>query len=73
MDGYELARRLHDTSGLEHVQLVAITGYGLPSDFAKSKAAGFAAHLVKPIVVDEVQAVIESLIVAARTSVLPSP
>ena len=73
MDGYELARRLHETDGLGDVQLVAITGYGHATDIAKSKAAGFAAHLVKPIGIDDVQAVIESLVLTARTSPLPAP
>ena len=71
MDGYELARKIRDTPDLAHVQLVAITGYGLPTDIEKSKAAGFAAHLVKPIKVDEVQEVIETLVAAARTKSLP--
>ncbi len=71
MDGYELARRLHEIAGLANLQLAAITGYGQATDIAKSKDAGFAAHLVKPIGIDEVQAVIESLVVAARTTQLP--
>jgi signal transduction histidine kinase/CheY-like chemotaxis protein len=71
MDGYELARRLREL--YTQVQLVAITGYGQPTDIAKSKDAGFAAHLVKPFGIDEVLVVIDSLVVAARTSVLPTP
>ena len=47
MDGYELARRLR----AEHpaVRLVAVTGYGQASDRTRSHAAGFDAHLVKPV------------------------
>jgi PAS domain S-box-containing protein len=48
MDGYELGRRLHAVPGLEKVQLVALTGYGQEEDHERSRAAGFAAHLVKP-------------------------
>jgi len=51
MDGYTLARELlrrHPAGP----QLVAISGYGQPSDRARSAAAGFAAHLVKPIDID---------------------
>jgi CheY-like chemotaxis protein len=47
MDGYELARRLR----LEFptVRMVAVTGYGQASDRTRSRAAGFDAHLVKPV------------------------
>jgi CheY-like chemotaxis protein len=46
--GYELGRRLHALPGLEKVRLVALTGYGQEEDHERSRAAGFAAHLVKP-------------------------
>jgi signal transduction histidine kinase len=59
MDGYELARRLREDD--DGVQLVAVTGYGHPSARTRSKDAGFAAHLVKPITIDEVEAAIARL------------
>jgi CheY-like chemotaxis protein len=34
---------------MEKVVLIAVTGYGQPADQERSKAAGFAYHLVKPI------------------------
>jgi CheY-like chemotaxis protein/two-component sensor histidine kinase len=46
MDGYEVARAIR-TRGRRSV-LVALTGYGEPSDVARSRDAGFAHHLVKP-------------------------
>ena len=61
MDGYELAKRLQDHPELKQLRLVAITGYGQDSDRTQSKAAGFAAHMVKPINVDRVHALIEEL------------
>jgi PAS domain S-box-containing protein len=51
MDGYEVARRLrraHPTG----LRLLALTGYGQSSDYARSREAGFDAHLVKPIDID---------------------
>ena len=66
MDGYELARRLHAIRGLERLKLVAITGYGQPSDRERSAAAGFDEHLVKPVSIDAVQAAIERLTGGAR-------
>jgi signal transduction histidine kinase/DNA-binding response OmpR family regulator len=61
MDGYELARRLHDDPGLRRVPLVAVTGYGQPSDRQRSEAAGFDAHLVKPVDIERLAALIRQL------------
>ena len=61
MDGYELARRLHDDPGLRRVPLVAVTGYGQPSDRRRSEAAGFDAHLVKPVDIERVGSLIRQL------------
>ena len=47
-DGYELARLLREQHGPE-LKLVALTGYGQDSDRQLSLAAGFAAHLTKPV------------------------
>ena len=49
MDGYEVAQRVRERSDLQHVRLVALTGYGAPSDIAAAHDAGFDAHLVKPV------------------------
>ena len=51
MDGYELARKLRLIEGLEHIRLVALTGYGTESDRKRSYEAGIDEHLVKPIAV----------------------
>ncbi len=61
MDGYELGRRLHDLPGLTGLRLVAITGYGQASDLEHSRAAGLAAHLVKPISIATVLATLDRL------------
>ncbi|MBA3455252.1 MAG: response regulator [Deltaproteobacteria bacterium] len=61
MDGYELGRRLREIPGLEQIRLVAVTGYGQPSDLERSEAARFAAHLVKPISIERLHATIEEL------------
>ncbi len=49
MDGYELARRLRGEPALSRVRIIAITGYGQRADRERSRAAGFDAHLVKPV------------------------
>jgi CheY-like chemotaxis protein/two-component sensor histidine kinase len=61
MDGYELARRLRAQPGGKVTRLIAVTGYGQPSDRAKAKDAGFDAHLVKPVSPDRLEALIASL------------
>lgn len=47
MNGYELATKLRAAGS--SCRLVALTGYGLAEDRAKSHACGFEQHLVKPI------------------------
>jgi signal transduction histidine kinase/ActR/RegA family two-component response regulator len=49
MDGYEVAKRLRETAGLEKLKLVAVTGYGEDANRAMSLAAGFDLHTVKPV------------------------
>ena len=53
MDGYELAIRLRAITGLAALRLIAVTGYGQESDRRRSGMAGFDAHLVKPVPLDE--------------------
>jgi PAS domain S-box-containing protein len=60
MDGYELARKIRTTPGLRNAYLVAVTGYGQPTDHERSRAAGFDAHLVKPVLAETLQEVLES-------------
>jgi CheY-like chemotaxis protein/nitrogen-specific signal transduction histidine kinase len=48
VDGYEVGRRLRQRLG-SRVRLVALTGYGQPRDRARSAAAGFDEHVVKPV------------------------
>jgi signal transduction histidine kinase len=49
MDGLEVARRLRCDLGLTESLLVAVTGYGHDDDRRRSEDAGFNAHLVKPV------------------------
>jgi PAS domain S-box-containing protein len=54
LDGYELAARLRALLGAHPCRLIALSGYGQDSDKARSAAAGFERHLVKPITPDQV-------------------
>lgn len=49
LDGYEVARRIRWRPEGQRIVLVALTGYGTADDHARSQAAGFDAHLVKPV------------------------
>ena len=55
--GYEVARAVRGTPGLEKVLLVATTGYGGEADQQKSAEAGFDAHLTKPASPDQIAGV----------------
>jgi CheY-like chemotaxis protein len=48
IDGFEVCRRLRE-EGLASALIVALTGYGQEADRNRSLAAGFDAHLVKPV------------------------
>jgi len=41
--------------------LVAMTGYGRPEDISRSREAGFDDHLVKPVEMDALQALLRRL------------
>jgi two-component system CheB/CheR fusion protein len=59
MDGYELARQLRCAYPVGQ-RLIAITGYGQPSDRVRSRDAGFIAHLVKPVEIETLLPFLES-------------
>ena len=60
MTGYEVAQKIRENAELAGVMLVALTGYGAPSDVAAAHAAGFDAHLIKPVQVETIQAILAS-------------
>jgi CheY-like chemotaxis protein len=59
LDGYEVARALRRSEGVLCPLLVAVTGYGQPSDRCRALAAGFDAHLVKPVELEQLTALID--------------
>jgi CheY-like chemotaxis protein len=52
IDGHEVARRIRAQLGEEGIFLVALTGYGGEADEERSRAAGFNAHVTKPVELD---------------------
>jgi CheY-like chemotaxis protein len=57
IDGYEVARRLRASIG-PNPFLVALTGYSQPEDRERALAAGFDAHLTKPVDLATLQALL---------------
>ncbi len=63
MSGHELAQRLKTRcSSQRDVRLVAVTGYGDERRRQRSEQMGFDAHLVKPVVLSQLQQTIDSVL-----------
>lgn len=62
LNGYEVARLLRKTDSLQGAILVALTGWGDQKDRERSKQAGFAYHITKPINANELQRVLSETI-----------
>jgi PAS domain S-box-containing protein len=66
IDGNELARRLRAGPMARNAVLVAVTGYGQEQDRAQTAAAGFDHHLVKPVDIAKLQAILAAVRTPAR-------
>jgi CheY-like chemotaxis protein len=55
LNGWEVGRRLRQQEGPRPVLLVAVTGHAREQDQARSREAGFDAHLPKPCDPEELQ------------------
>jgi two-component system CheB/CheR fusion protein len=49
MDGYRVAQRIRKSADNNDIYLIALTGYGQTADIQKTEAAGFDAHITKPV------------------------
>jgi CheY-like chemotaxis protein len=58
-DGYQLMTELRALQ--PHLQGIAISGYGMDEDLQRSTAAGFTAHLVKPVSITAVERALAGL------------
>jgi PAS domain S-box-containing protein len=58
IDGYELARRLRALPATANATLIALTGYGQDQDRSRSRRAGFDHHLVKPVQIEQLTAIL---------------
>ncbi|HEV7671388.1 MAG TPA: ATP-binding protein [Thermoanaerobaculia bacterium] len=60
MDGYQVATRLRSNPELSDVRVIALSGYGTDQDRARSRAAGFDDHLVKPAEIGMLESILSS-------------
>lgn len=67
MSGYELAGYLRKRPEGAGTVLVAITGWGQEKDRQQSRAAGFDHHLVKPVELEQILALLESKVHHAQS------
>jgi len=61
MDGYEVCRRMREKPFSKKMKVVALTGWGQEDDKLRSMDAGFDLHMVKPLTVDALEALIAGL------------
>lgn len=59
-DGWELMKQLREK--IPGVKAIAMSGYGMRADLEKSKAAGYAAHIVKPFGPMELDAALKKVL-----------
>ena len=58
MDGFEVARRLRSAQKGRPIKLVARSGWGQEEDRRRTRAAGFDAHVAKPVDIAVLQQVL---------------
>ncbi len=64
LNGYEVARKIRQQPWGESMILIALTGWGQDDDRQKSAAAGFNAHLVKPVEFATLKSLLSDLLAA---------
>ena len=62
MNGHEVARRIKEAPWGKDTMLVAVTGWGAKSDRTRSKEAGFAYHLTKPVDYDTLASLLNTAV-----------
>jgi CheY-like chemotaxis protein len=61
MDGIETARHIRARPAGREVVLVALTGWGQDQDRQRTEEAGFAAHFVKPVNLEQLESLLSRL------------
>ncbi|MDB5807883.1 MAG: luxQ 1 [Betaproteobacteria bacterium] len=58
LSGYDVAKRMRKDETSKNARIIALSGYGTTADHRRSLLAGFNAHIVKPIDMEEINDVI---------------
>jgi len=66
MDGFEVVRRLRKEPFCAQSVVIAVTGYGQPEDRQRALNAGFDYHLVKPVDLEQLKAILQSASMRTR-------
>jgi DNA-binding response OmpR family regulator len=73
IDGYQFLRGARLVAGCASIPALAVTALGEPEDLRRTREAGFAGHVVKPLDMDELAHRISTLLVeGAPASARPS-
>jgi CheY-like chemotaxis protein len=73
LNGYRLAEMMRAESALAHTHLVALTGWGQEKDRRAAQDAGFDRHLVKPVKLEQILDILETLPSREGSSAEPRP
>jgi CheY-like chemotaxis protein len=60
--GFELMAQLRDTG----LRGVALSGFGMETDLAKSREAGFLEHLIKPVNIEQLDQILARIFPATN-------
>jgi signal transduction histidine kinase/CheY-like chemotaxis protein len=61
LHGYDFIKQLRRLPGMDRVPAIALTGFGMTTDIQQALAAGYDAHLCKPMEVEQLTALILKL------------
>ena len=61
IDGVETSLRIRAIPELRDTTIVAVTGWGQPSDRARTREAGLVAHLLKPVTTEVLERILAEL------------
>ena len=67
LDGYQLMQQVRAIPELARIPAIAMTGFGMARDIEQARSAGYSAHLVKPVDIEEMDRLIQRL--ASDTSI----
>jgi CheY-like chemotaxis protein len=68
MDGFEAAEQIRARPEWQHIALVAVTGWGQDRDRQRTQEAGFVAHLIKPVDLNQLEIILRRIMAGDQGS-----